>query len=81
MPAVTMTTPSLRTRVSSCDGVDPIATRIPNSRVRALTENANTPPTPTAAMSSAMPPNAENTNAFNRSGVSTSARTTQGFRL
>ncbi len=48
---------------------------MPNSRVRVLTENANTPATPTTAMSSAIPPNAEKTNAFNRSGVSTSART------
>ena len=43
--------------------------------MRALTENARTPATPTTAMSSAMPPNAENTNVFNRSGVNTSART------
>jgi hypothetical protein len=38
-------------------------------------ENAKTPATPTTAMSSAVPPSAENTNAFSRFDVSTSART------
>ena len=52
-----------------------MASRTPNSRVRALTENASTPATPTTAISSAMPANPENTKAFSRSGDSTSART------
>ena len=38
--------------MSRCVGVEPIASRTPNSRVRALTENVNTPATPTIAMSS-----------------------------
>jgi hypothetical protein len=37
------------TPLSRCRGCDPIASRMPNSRVRALTENANTPATPTTA--------------------------------
>ena len=47
---------------------------MPNSRVRALTENASTPATPTTAMSSATPEKPPNTNAFRRAGESTSAR-------
>ena len=42
--------PSDSTRASRCRGVDPTASRTPNSRVRALTENASTPATPTTAI-------------------------------
>ena len=73
--SATMTAPSDRTRISRCRGDEPTASRTPNSRVRALTENASTPATPTTAISSAMPANPESTNAFSRSGDSTSART------
>ena len=45
-----MTTPSDKTPRSRCDGVDPMASRTPNSRVRALTQNASTPATPTTAI-------------------------------
>ena len=38
------------TRVSRAAGAEPIARRTPNSRVRALTENASTPATPTTAI-------------------------------
>ena len=48
---------------------------MPNSRVRALTENASTPATPTTAINSAMPANPEKTKAFNLSGDRSSART------
>src|ERR1700746_1092867 len=48
---------------------------MPNSRVRALTENASTPATPTTAMTNATAANTPNTTEFNRSGGSTSART------
>ena len=50
MPAQAITAPSPRIRVSKRRGVDPIARRTPNSRVRALTENASTPATPTTAI-------------------------------
>ncbi len=63
------------TRASRCRGSEPTASRMPNSRVRALTENASTPATPMTAMSSATPANTPNTSAFRRSGASTSART------
>ena len=43
--------------------------------MRALTENASTPATPTTAISSATPANPDTTKAFSRSGASTSART------
>ena len=52
-----------------------MASRMPNSRVRALTEKASTPPTPTTAIARATTANPPKTRAFNRSGVSTSART------
>ena len=55
MPMTPITAPSRSTRVSRCHGVEPIASRTPNSRVRALTENASTPATPTTAISSATP--------------------------
>ena len=74
MPPPAITTPSLSTPVSRWRGSEPIARRIPNSRVRALTENARTPATPTTAMSSATPANPPNTKAFRRVGASTSAR-------
>ncbi len=70
-----MTAPSRSTPASRCCGVDPIASRTPNSRVRALTENASTPATPTTAMVSATAANPLNTSAFTRLGASTSART------
>ena len=52
-PAPAITAPSPSTRVSRWRGADPIASRMPNSRVRALTENASTPATPTTAIASA----------------------------
>ena len=61
--------------MSRLRGVDPTASRTPNSRVRALTENASTPATPTTAISSAIPAKPDTTKAFSRSGVRTSART------
>src|SRR5437867_4277475 len=72
MPIAAISTPSESTLVNRCRGVDPMASRTPNSRVRALTENASTPATPTTAISSAMPANPENTKAFSRAGDSTS---------
>ena len=75
MPLTAITAPSPRTRVSRCRGVDPTASRMPNSRVRALTENASTPATPTTAIVSATAANPPNTSAFSRFGASTSART------
>ena len=45
------------------------------SRVRPLTENARTPATPTTAIASATAAKMLKTSVFNRSGVSTSART------
>ena len=45
-------------------GVDPIARRMPNSRVRALTEKASTPATPTTAIKSATPAKPPNTSAL-----------------
>ena len=48
---------------------------MPNSRVRALTENASTPATPTTAIVSATAAKPPNTSAFSRFGASTSART------
>src|SRR5262249_54843156 len=74
MPPIPITAPSRRTRTSRCVGVEPIANRTPNSRVRALTENASTPATPTIAMRSATPANPPNTSALTRVGASTSAR-------
>ena len=73
-PAAAITAPSLSTRSSRCRGADPIASRTPNSRVRALTENASTPATPTSAIVSATPAKPPKTSAFSRSGASTSAR-------
>jgi hypothetical protein len=52
-PPMAMAAPSATTRISRCRGSDPTASRIPNSRVRPLTENASTPATPTTAMSRA----------------------------
>ena len=75
MPAPAITAPSPRMRVSRFDGVDPIASRTPNSRIRALTENASTPATPTTAMVSATSAKPPNTIVFRRFGASTSART------
>jgi len=49
-PAAAITVPSAITPLRSCCGSDPRASRIPNSRVRALTENASTPATPTTAI-------------------------------
>ena len=45
--------PRASTPISRCRGSEPMASRMPNSRVRALTENASTPATPTTAISSA----------------------------
>ena len=74
-PAAAITAPSWITPFSSRSGYDPRASRMPNSRVRALTENASTPATPTTAINSATAANTPNTSEFKRSGVSTSART------
>ena len=73
MPAAAITAPSRSTPVSRWRGSEPIASRMPNSRVRALTENASTPATPTTAISSATPAKPPKTSAFSRSGASTSA--------
>ena len=70
-----MNTPSLSTPVSNCRGADPMASRTPNSRILALTENASTPATPTTAIISATAAKPPNTSALRRSGASTSART------
>src|SRR5437660_5947439 len=74
MPAAAITAPSRITPLRSRCGSDPSASRMPNSRVRALTENASTPPTPTTAIANATAANTPNTSEFKRSGVSTSAR-------
>src|ERR1700722_2793228 len=73
-PAAAITVPSAITPLSSCRGSDPRARRMPNSRVRALTENASTPATPTTAITNATAAKTPNTSEFKRSGVSTSAR-------
>jgi hypothetical protein len=44
-PIAAITTPSATTPLSIFSGCDPSAMRVPNSRVRALTENASTPAT------------------------------------
>ena len=70
--------PSTRLRstpVRIVRGCDPTASRMPNSRVRPLTENASTPATPTTEIASATAAKPPNTIAFSRSGASTSART------
>jgi hypothetical protein len=67
--------PSRSTPCEQVPRFGPIARRMPNSRVRALTENASTPATPTTAIVSATPAKPPNTSAFRRSGASTSART------
>jgi hypothetical protein len=46
-----------------------MARRTPNSRIRALTENASTPATPTTAINSATPANPPNTSALTRFGA------------
>src|SRR5438309_1383 len=51
-PPIVITVPSAITPVNSCRGAEPTASRIPNSLVRTLTENASTPATPTTAMRS-----------------------------
>src|SRR3970040_5647 len=56
MPAPAIVAPSLSTRASRSFGSEPIARRMPHSRVRALTENANTPATPTMAIIIGAPP-------------------------
>src|ERR1700722_11991794 len=73
-PAEAITVPSAITPLRSRCGSDPRASRMPNSRVRALTENASTPATPTTAIANATAANTPNTSEFKRSGVSTSAR-------
>ncbi|HEX7198490.1 MAG TPA: DUF4396 domain-containing protein, partial [Dongiaceae bacterium] len=50
MPAMAMAAPSTITRTSKLCGCDPTASRMPNSRVRPLTENASTLATPTTAI-------------------------------
>ena len=61
-------------RISRCRGCDPTASRMPNSRVRPLTENASTPATPTTAIGSATPAKTPKTIRLSRSGESTFAR-------
>ena len=73
-PSAAIVVPSAITPLSSRCGADPRASRMPNSRVRELTENASTPATPTTAIANATAANTPNTSEFKRSGVSTSAR-------
>jgi hypothetical protein len=73
-PAAAISAPCAITPVTRCRGCAPTASRMPNSRVRWLTENASTPATPTTAMASATAAKPPNTSVFSRSGVSTSAR-------
>ena len=75
MPMTAIAVPCDSTCVSSARGEQPTASRMPNSRVRALTEKASTPAMPTTAISSAIPANPENTSALTRSGESSSERT------
>src|SRR5580700_3941424 len=63
-----ITTPSATTPLSIFSDCDPSAMRMPNSRVRALTENARTPVTPTTAISNATAANTPKTREFKRSG-------------
>jgi hypothetical protein len=65
MAITTIDATSERTR-SSCRSAEPTASRTPNSRVRALTENTSTPDTPTMAISSAMPAKPEMPKALRR---------------
>src|SRR5262245_34502754 len=74
-PMLAITSPSERTLVRMLRGCAPRARRIPNSRVRPLTEKASTPATPTTEISRARVANPPNTMALSRSGVITSART------
>src|SRR5260370_40364842 len=74
-PAVAITAPSAMTLARSWRGCAPIASRMPNSRVRALTDNATTPPTPTSAIASATAATTPNITVLRRTGVRTSART------
>ncbi len=71
MPTVAISAPSTRTWRTTCARDEPSASRTPNSRVRALTENASTLATPTTAISSATAANPDSTKALSRSGAST----------
>ena len=71
---VAITAPSVTTPLRRFCGCEPSARRMPNSRVRALTENASTPATPTTAIGSATAANTPKTSEFKRSGASTLAR-------
>ena len=74
-PIPAMVRPWNKTSLRMWLGFAPTAIRMPNSRVRPLTENASTPATPTTEISSATVANPPNTTAFSREGVRTSART------
>jgi hypothetical protein len=73
-PAAAITAPSVITLLRRLFACSPSASRMPNSRVRALTENASTPATPTTAIARATAANRPNTTEFKRFGASTSAR-------
>src|SRR5438093_1423899 len=64
IPMATIRRPSPSTPVNKRRGGEPIARRTPNSRVRALTENARTPATPTIEIASATPAMPLNTMVF-----------------
>src|SRR5581483_6848551 len=72
-PISAIAAPSVTTLVRMRLGCDPTARRMPNSRVRPLTENASTPPTPTIEIARATIANPPNTIVLSRSGASTSA--------
>src|SRR5262249_30953509 len=63
-PAIAITAPSVMTPLRIRFGSDPSARRMPNSRVRALTEKASTPATPTTAINNATAANTLNTSEF-----------------
>ena len=77
-PSVTIPSPGDRPRQCQTQpgsGRAPTASRMANSRVRQLTENASTPAIPTAEITNARVANPPNTTAFTRLFSSTSVRT------
>ena len=67
---IAITAPSRMTPARRRCGGDPNARRMPNSRMRALTEKAKTPATPTREINRATPAKIPNTTVLRRSGVS-----------
>jgi hypothetical protein len=57
MPISAIAVPSDNTCLSNAWGGHPTASRMPNSRVRVLTEKASTPAMPMTAINSAIPAN------------------------